>query len=243
MSALGTRSRPAVVTDSPKPYPVLSGACTKRGISANAANIAKPMRKVATFVASTARRRSSRRSTSGSGRPARRAARFASTASPAASMPSVLGELQPHEFPSVTPISSAMRPRLRSGGTEPVDLRAGNARGGRDDGDGAGERRRRDKSPLQNSQGTPACSTITPAIGSPMPPPTPNTALIRPMAPATRARGKVSRMIPKARGKMPPATPCTARPAITQPIDGASAHMIAPSASIARTTGSTRSFP
>jgi hypothetical protein len=84
--------------------------------------------------------------------------------------------------------------------------------------------------PLQKSHGTPACSTSTPAAGRPMPPPTPNTALSRPIAPATRSQ-------------IPPATPCTVRPAMTQPIDGASAHITEPAQSSASTTGSTRSLP
>ena len=97
--------------------------------------------------------------------------------------------------------------------------------------------------PLQNSHGTPACSARTPDIGSPIPPPTPNTALSRPIAPATRAGGNVSLMIPKASGKMPPAAPEIARPAMTQPMLGASAHMIEPMQSSARTIGRTRSLP
>ena len=82
-----------------------------------------------------------------------------------------------------------------------------------------------------------------PDIGRPIPPPTPNTALSRPIAPATRSGGKVSRMIPNESGKMPPAAPEIARPAMTQPMLGASAHMIEPTHRRPRTIGRTRSLP
>ena len=63
------------------------------------------------------------------------------------------------------------------------------------------------------------------------------------MAAGTRSRGKVSRMIPKASGNTPPATPCTTRPAISRPIDPAKAHTADPTENTSIVRVSTRPFP
>ena len=55
---------------------------------------------------------------------------------------------------------------------------------------------------------------ITPERTMPMPPPTPRIAESRPIPPATFSRGNSSRTMPKASGKMPPATPWMKRAAI-----------------------------
>ena len=212
-------------------------------MSAKAENIAKPMRNVATFVASTARSRSSRRSMRGSATTRSTCSQIPRTTTPPTSRPIVFGEPQPHEFASVTPSRSSTRLRLN----RPPPIQSTLAPGMR------GERGTSSATPtiagkammtpLQNSHGTPACSARMPDIGRPIPPPTPNTALSRPIAPATRSGGKVSLMIPNASGKMPPAAPEIARPAMTQPMLGASAHMIEPMHRSPRTIGRTRSLP
>jgi hypothetical protein len=86
-------------------------------------------------------------------------------------------------------------------------------------------------------------STITPAIGMPMPPPIPNTALITPMPIATRAGGNVSRTIPNASGKTAPATPWITRPAISTSIELASPATTEPTANVTSTAVSTRPLP
>src|SRR3954468_19393608 len=53
---------------------------------------------------------------------------------------------------------------------------------------------------------------IGPARTTPAPPPTPSSADISPIPPATRSRGNSSRMIPNASGKMPPAAAWITRP-------------------------------
>ena len=76
-----------------------------------------------------------------------------------------------------------------------------------------------------------------------MPPPMPKIALIIASPPAIWSRGKVSRTIPKASGKTPPATPCSRRPAITMPIEVASALITAPALKSTSTAVSTRPLP
>jgi hypothetical protein len=71
----------------------------------------------------------------------------------------------------------------------------------------------------------------------------PNVALIPPIAVATRWCGKVSRMIPKASGKIPPPAPCTTRPRIITGSEVASAETTVPAPSTTRMHTSTRSLP
>jgi hypothetical protein len=96
---------------------------------------------------------------------------------------------------------------------------------------------------IQNNQETPRLSAITPDSGSPMPAPMPMIALTSPRPEAIRSRGKVSRMMPKASGNTPPATPWITRPAISTPIEGASAHTTPPSENSRSTSVSTRPLP
>jgi hypothetical protein len=95
----------------------------------------------------------------------------------------------------------------------------------------------------QNSQWYERWSTITPASTMPAPAPMPRIADIRPMPPATRSRGNSSRMIPKARGKMPPPAPWTTRPATSSGIEVATADISVPTPRRTRTPTSTRSLP
>jgi hypothetical protein len=62
-------------------------------------------------------------------------------------------------------------------------------------------------------------------------------------APATRSRGNSSRMIPNARGKIPPAAPCTTRPSSMIASEPASADTVVATHSRARTTTSNRFLP
>ena len=96
---------------------------------------------------------------------------------------------------------------------------------------------------IQNSHCRLTLSTITPESGSPMPPPMPKIALMMLSPPGTCSRGKVSRTIPKASGKTPPATPCSTRPAIRTSIEFASALLTAPSEKITSTAVSIRPLP
>ena len=86
-------------------------------------------------------------------------------------------------------------------------------------------------------------STITPDSGSPMPAPMPKIALTSPSPVAIRSGGNVSRMIPNASGKTPPATPWMTRPAISTPIEFASAQTTPPSENSSSTSVSTRPLP
>ncbi len=63
------------------------------------------------------------------------------------------------------------------------------------------------------------------------------------MAVATRSRGNSSRMIPKASGKIAPATPWIARPAMSISIECDSAPTSEPIANTPSTASSTRSLP
>src|SRR4051812_26124455 len=76
-----------------------------------------------------------------------------------------------------------------------------------------------------------------------MPPPMPKIALIIASPPAISSRGNVSRTIPNASGKTPPATPCSTRPAITTLIEPASALTTAPALNRTSTAVSTRPLP
>ena len=96
---------------------------------------------------------------------------------------------------------------------------------------------------IQNSHEMSKLSTITPDSGSPMPPPMPKIAVIVPRPVATRSGGNVSRTMPNASGNTPPATPWTMRPAISTPIELASAHTTPPSENMTSTTVSTRPLP
>ena len=96
---------------------------------------------------------------------------------------------------------------------------------------------------IQNSHSSAKLSTITPDSGSPIPPPMPKIALTMLRPPAIWSRGNVSRTIPNASGKTPPATPCSTRPAITTSIVGASALITAPSENSASTAVSIRPLP
>ena len=81
---------------------------------------------------------------------------------------------------------------------------------------------------IQNSHSTPMPSAITPDSGSPMPAPMPRIALTSPSPLATRSGGNVSRMIPNASGKTPPATPWITRPRSARAIECDSAHTTPP---------------
>jgi hypothetical protein len=97
--------------------------------------------------------------------------------------------------------------------------------------------------PTRKIQCRSALSMMIPERGRPMPPPMPNVALSEPIATGTRSAGKVSRMIPNASGKTPPATPWIARPRTSTSIEGASAQTIEPAANTTSTRTSIRALP
>ncbi len=96
---------------------------------------------------------------------------------------------------------------------------------------------------IQKSHSTPRPSAITPDSGSPMPAPMPRMALTRPSPLATRSGGNVSRMIPKASGNTPPATPWITRPAIRRAIVWESAQTTPPAENTSSVSVSTRPLP
>ena len=96
---------------------------------------------------------------------------------------------------------------------------------------------------IQKSHWTPMPSAITPESGSPMPAPIPRIALTSPRPLATLSGGNVSRMIPNASGKTPPATPWITRPKISTAIECASAHTTPPTEKRINTSVSTRPLP
>lgn len=95
----------------------------------------------------------------------------------------------------------------------------------------------------QNSAGTPPIVDSTPASGMPAPPPTPSiapmsaTALPRPSGGTAR----VTRAMP--RGMAATATPCTARPASSGPMEVAVAHSTEPATNAPMATSSIRRGP
>ena len=96
---------------------------------------------------------------------------------------------------------------------------------------------------IPNSQLVPSVSAITPDSDRPMPPPMPKIALIMPSPAGMRSRGNVSRTMPNARGKTPPAIPWITRPAMTTPIERPRTHTIAPHENSSRTAVRTRPLP
>ena len=95
----------------------------------------------------------------------------------------------------------------------------------------------------QKSQWKDRLSAIGPARITPRPPPTPSSADMSPMPPATRARGNSSRMIPKASGKIPPAAPWMTRASSITARVVESAASTVPAVSSARTITSSRCLP
>jgi hypothetical protein len=71
----------------------------------------------------------------------------------------------------------------------------------------------------------------------------PNVALITPIPVGTRSGGNSSLMIPKESGKTAAASPCTARPAISIPIECDSAQMTEPNPNTTSEPTSIRSLP
>jgi hypothetical protein len=205
-------------------------------------NSAKPTRKAAALVAATTRSRSTPSSTSGCSRVASIRSQTASRTSPPASRPSVRVEPQPQASPSVT--ASRTATSASESTTAPSQSTRARSTGGeggtsRCTANATGSEMRL----IQNSQLTSKLSTTTPASGRPMPAPMPNDALSSPIPAANLGRGKVSRITPKASGNTPPAMPWIARPAMTTPIDVASAHTTEPSAKASITPVSTRPLP
>ena len=86
-------------------------------------------------------------------------------------------------------------------------------------------------------------STIRPESTIPKPPPTPNTALTRPIPTPTFSGGNSSRMIEKANGKTAAPSPDTARNAISDQMSQATAHPTHPARNSPRLIVSSRSFP
>ena len=241
-TALGASSSPATVTEAPRPYDVEVGACAICGMSRKPENIASPVSSPVTFVARTARWRSTDSWMSGCSTRCSTTTQPTASASPPPSSATLPGEPQPSTGACVTPssrsasaadsssapVQSMRMPRTVAvrGTTRWAPIAAGSA-----------------TRLIQKTTDGCVWSTMTPDSGRPMPAPTPNTELIRLMAPGTRSDGKVSRMMPNDRGKTPAATPCSTRPAITSSIEPASAFTRPPRANSTRTTVSTRPLP
>ncbi|SEO57699.1 hypothetical protein SAMN04489732_101492 [Amycolatopsis saalfeldensis] len=86
------------------------------------------------------------------------------------------------------------------------------------------------------------CAT-TAASGRPIAPPTPSVALIREIAPLTRAAGSSSRMMLIPKGITPIAQPWSPRPATISASELVSAESTEPATSTARLASSTRRLP
>ena len=84
---------------------------------------------------------------------------------------------------------------------------------------------------------------MTPESTIPRPPPTPRIAESRPMPPATFSGGNSSRTMPKASGKMPPATPWMTRAGISSGSEVATAASRVPAVRIAKVQSSSFSLP
>ena len=110
----GTRNSPAVSTESANPYPVEVACSANCGITEKPANRPTPSRKATALVRHTAGIRIVSMSISGSAVLVSTAVQTTSTASPAASSPSVRTEAQPHACASLIASSSASRPAVSS---------------------------------------------------------------------------------------------------------------------------------
>src|SRR3954451_17313513 len=110
----GSRSRPARVASTPKPYPVDTGACASIGIRMNEPNMPNPTSNVAMFVISTGGLRSAEMSTNGCAVRRSRATHSARTTTPAAMSPIVRGLPQPTWPASETAISGRVSPTART---------------------------------------------------------------------------------------------------------------------------------
>ena len=190
----------------------------------------------------TARLRSRRMSTSGSSRRSSTRTQTSASTTPVPIRPSVSGAVQPQSLASVTPSSTHTR-APESSAAPSQSIRAWRTVGDSGTRKCAAAAAGRAISPSQKITEVSRLSTTTPASGRPMPPPMPNTALRRPMAPGTRSRGKVSRMIPKESGKTPPATPLITRPTIITSIESARAQTVEPNAKTSSTIVRTRPLP
>ena len=193
---IGSRKRPACVTDAPKPKPVLRGSSTNCGTRMNAANMPKPSSSVARFVVHTPRSRIMRMSTRGTA--ARSSTRTQTTTSTAvaANRPSVGPEAQPQRDPSLTPSRRQMsQPESRAAPAQLIRPGVRKCDSGT---------KRSVATPalstttrgIQNSQWYERCAMIGPERTIPRPPPMPSMPEIRAMPLATRSRGNSSRMMP-----------------------------------------------
>ena len=206
-SVAGTMNNPALVTEAPKPKPVLVGSSTSSGTSTNEANIPKPRTSAARLVVHTGRRRIMRMSTSGSSLRDSTRTHAAARTIAAASEPSVPAEIHPQLEPSLTGTSKAtsqpassrapaglIRPGVRTGdsGTNTTIPTAAATTA---------------TSGSQNSQWYDRCCTTGPASTIPSPPPMPMIAEISAIPCGIRLRGNSSRMIANASGKTAPPAP------------------------------------
>ena len=156
----------------------------------------------------------------------------------------VLGEPQPHEFASVTPEQQRARGQADSSAA-PSQSTRGPRRAATRGHDAAPTPNAAGSamSPIQNSQATPSVVDDHARDQQPDAAADAERRAQPPIALATRSGGNVSRMIPNASGKMPPPTPWIDAPGDEQPIDGASAHIDAPTPKTEQHDGSTRALP
>ena len=221
---------------------MLFGAWANWGMIRKLENIANPTRKPVRLVAATERLRSTCKSISGcSTRPSTKTNTATRTRPPPIAT-TFAKEPQPHSLPCETPS------RIPASAPERITAPIQSTRASRTGGDGGTSRYAANaagsaKRLIQNSHWRSRLSTITPESGRPMPPPMPKIALIMLRPPGIWSRGNVSRTIPKASGKTPPATPCSTRPAITTSIEPASALITAPKEKITSTAVRIRPLP
>ena len=182
-------------------------------------------------------------STSGSGTRRSNATKAGSSSAAAANSPRTRGDVQPQPLPCETPSSAVVSSSDSS--APPTQSIFARTRTG-----DSGTNRHVDQvaaavttSENQKIQATERWSMNTPASTRPRPPPMPKVAEMRPIEEATRSRGNSSRMIPKDSGKIAPPAPCTTRPRIRTPIDGATAQTSEPSPNTASEPSSSFSLP
>src|SRR5581483_6741432 len=211
----GRRYSAETTIDAPKPKPVLFGSCANCGKTMKDEYIPAPSRKAVTFAVQTARTRISLMSMSGSLLRTSTRTHATQKRTPAASITIVFVPPQPHTVVSLTATRTRVMPALISAAASQL------MRPGTRTGDSGTNRHVQTvattstASGSQKSQCQLRCSTIKPPSTIPTPPPTPSSADISPMLPATFSRGNSSRMIPNASGKTPPPAPWMTRATIS----------------------------
>ena len=176
------------------------GIWEKSGSTVKIAYIVKPQKRAARLVKSTGRRASIRMLTMGCAVRSSTKPQTTRTTRPTAMSPRSLGEPQPQDWLSVS--ATRMQARPPESSTAPGMSSTAGARVG----EGGTTRRtstipsRPTAAPTTKSQRHEAWSTIRPDSTSPIPPPRPSIAEIRPIATPLRLGSTSSRMIEKQSG-------------------------------------------